>query len=301
MAWRPLAVHLDNGWNTELSVMNIERAVKKLGVDLYTHVINWEEFKDLQLAFLKASTPDSEIPTDLAIRAILYKVASQERIKYILEGHTFRTEGKIPPLWSYGDPRYLKDIYNKFSLTKKKFQTYPYMSNLDRIFYGFIRNIKIVRPLYYLDYRKDEVETVLSENLGWKPYGGKHYESVYTRFFQSFLLIRKFGIDKRKVHLSAQIRSNQINRKEALEIIKELPLDKIQMKEDIIYVMKKLNLDSVSFNKILRERPKTFLEYKNNYFIMSLLSKPLKMFYKSFSTSTPQILNLMELEKDSTK
>lgn len=290
---RPLVVHLDNGWNSEIAVSNMRNAVTKLDVDLKTVTCDWEEFKDLQIAFLKASTPDVEIPTDHAITAVLYRVAAEEDIHYIVQGHSFRTEGKNPVLWSYEDWRYIKNVYKKFGKTTR-LKNFPKLSLLDYFYYFFIKKIKELRLLYFLDYRKKEAKKILKDELGWRDYGGKHYESIYTRFIQSYLLPKKFNIDKRKVYFSALIHSSQMTRDEALEKIKEPPISKEQAREDKKYVIKKLGLTEEEFEEILSAEPKTFLDYPNNYHLLKRLRAPIRMAYKFVSSSTPAFLLLKD-------
>lgn len=175
---RPLAVHLDNGWDSELAVKNIERVLRKLDIDLYTHVIDWEEFRDLQLAFLKASTPDGEIPTDHAIFALLWREAARRGIRYIVSGMNFTTESMSLPHWSYGhsDWRYVKDVHRIFGT--RRLRSYPRFSFLYLFYVTFIRRIRTVSILNYVDYRKEDVMRVLQNDLGWEYYGGKHHEST---------------------------------------------------------------------------------------------------------------------------
>ncbi|RLF50437.1 MAG: N-acetyl sugar amidotransferase [Thermoplasmata archaeon] len=294
---RPLAVHIDNGWNTELSVNNIKNAVSKLGVDLYTRVLDWEEFKDLQVSFLKASVPDAEIPTDIAIRSVLYKAAAKEKVKYILTGVSFRTEGKIPQSWTYLDGRYIKDVQKKFGT--KKLKDFPNFTLLDRIYYNNIRRIKRVNLLYYMDYSKEKVQNLLMKELGWRPYPGKHYESIYTRFIQAYLLPKKFNIDKRKVHFSALINSGQMTREEALEKLKEPPYPEDKMEEDLEYVIKKLDLTREEFEEIYNRSPKTFLDYSTSYSLIKLFRIPLKLMYRFISPAPPTFFEEMKfIEED---
>jgi len=259
---RPLAVHLDNGWNSELAVNNIEKCLRALGIDLETIVLDWGEFKDLQLAFLKASVPDVEIPTDHAIIASLYKVASKYNIKYIVLGVNFSTESVLPRMWSHGhnDWKYIKSIYKKFG-NKKKLNSFPHLSLVDYFYYIFIKKIKIVKLLDYVKYNKKEaIETL--KKFGWKPYGHKHYESIYTRFVQGYYLPKKFNYDKRKAHLSSLILSGQITREEALKELKKNPYPSKELEEeDKKYVLKKLNLTEKEFEKIMKTPPKHFWDY----------------------------------------
>lgn len=270
---RPLAVHFDNGWNTELSVQNIKNACKKLNVDLYTHVANWEEFKDLQKAFLKASTSDSEVPTDWVIFSVLYQQASKIGVKYIIHGHSFRTEGTTPLTWTYMDGRYVKNIHRLFG--KLPIKSFPIMSLPDYIYYTFIKKVRQIRLLYYLPYNEKEIIQKLKDELGWQDYGGKHHESMYTAFFQSYILPRKFNIDKRKLHYSALIRSGQMTREEAL---KKLQIDPYEGGEKMLeYCLKKLDLTPEEFDDIMNSPIKSFTDYKSYYRIVKYFKNPVKI------------------------
>jgi N-acetyl sugar amidotransferase len=288
---RPLAVHFDNGWNTETSVSNIKNATDRLGIDLHTVVADWEEFKDLQTAFLKASTPDVEIPTDEAILAVLWRIAAKEGLHYVVHGHNFRTEGKIPIVWSYGDWRYIKNVYKKFG-KNKKLKNYPRLSLLDYIYYCLIRRIKDIRLLNFIDYDEETVREILVKELGWQDYGLKHHESTYTRFSLAYYLPKKFNIDKRKIHFAALVRSGKISRDKALEEIRKPPISEEVAKEDVEYVIHKLGLTEEEFQQLLAAEPKTFLDYPTYYPLIKRLSTLIRWVYKLVSPSTPQLLLL---------
>ncbi|MBP6755518.1 MAG: N-acetyl sugar amidotransferase [Bacteroidia bacterium] len=261
---RALAIHFDNGWNSELAVSNIEKVLDGLNIDLFTYVIDWEEFKDLQLSFLKASTPDGEIPTDHAINALLFREASKRGIKYIINGMNFATESMAIRMWAYGhsDWKYIKTIHELFGTSSLK--RYPHYSFLNLFYWTFFKRIKVVSILNYVEYDKDKVMTLIQDNLGWVYYGGKHYESVYTRFFQGYILPKKFNIDKRIGHLSDLIRSRQLTRDKAIEELKYVGYD-IKMKNiDLEFVMKKLDFDKESFEQLMNEKPKNFMDYPNS-------------------------------------
>jgi N-acetyl sugar amidotransferase len=263
---RPLAVHLDNGWNSELAVKNIENILNLLQIDLYTEVLDWDMFKDLQLSFLKASTPDGEIPTDHAILAILYKVAAKNGIKHIISGMNFRSEGMLPPSWARGylDWKYIKSVHNKFG--SQKLSGYPHLTVISFLFYNIILKIRSISLLNYIDFKKDEAQELITKELGWKNYGGKHHESTYTKFYQSYILPKKFNIDKRKAHLSCLIMSTgEITREHAIEIISKPAYDKETIQSEQDYVLKKLGLNSEEFNSIMSAPIKTILDYPNNH------------------------------------
>lgn len=249
---RPLAVHVDNGWDSELAVKNIERVLNVLGIDLYTHVLDWEEFRDLQIAFLKASVPDGEVPTDHAILAVLYRVASEQGVRHLISGANTVTEGILPSSWTYGigDWRYIRAIHREFG--SRPLHDFPHVSLGRMVYYSSVRRIRSTRVLNYVPYVRAEVMRVLQEELGWRYYGGKHYESVYTRFFQGYVLPRKFGIDKRIAHLSALVCSGQLTREAALAELETNPYDEAQQAADREYVLKKLGLSEAQFEEIMR-------------------------------------------------
>jgi N-acetyl sugar amidotransferase len=263
---RPLAVHFDNGWNSELSVKNIEKTLNILDIDLYTYVIDWEEFKSLQIAFLRSSTPDGEIPTDHAITSLLYTIARDKGVKYIITGANIATEAILPETWSYGhmDWSYIKTINDRFG-TRKKLSSYPHLTPLGYCYYTFIKGIRSIAILNYLNYDKAEAMKLLEEKLGWQYYGGKHYESIYTRFFQGYILTEKFRMDKRKAHLSTLILSGQLTREQALTELEKpaYPID--LLREDREYVMKKLSMSESDFQSVMEQPVKTFKDYPNQW------------------------------------
>ncbi len=268
---RVLTVHFDNGWNSELAVKNIENIVKRLGFDYQTWVVDWEEFKDLQISFLKASVANAEIPTDHAFLAAIYRLCDQYNIKYILSGSNFATEGILPKSWGYNakDVKHLKAIHNKFG--KVPFDTYPLLGFNRELYYTYVKKIKMVRLLNYVPYIKADAMKTIEKELGWVYYGGKHYESVFTRFFQSYILPTKFNIDKRRAHLSTLICSGQTTRDIALEELKKetYPADKIL--EDTEYVIKKLGLTTDEFENIMRSPVKSYLDYPNNEKLLNFI------------------------------
>jgi N-acetyl sugar amidotransferase len=271
---RPLAVHFDNGWNTEISVKNIKKACEKLNVPLYTVVADWEEFKDLQIAFLKASTPDADVPTDYAIYSVLYDVARKEGIRYILNGHSFRTEGTSPISWTYMDPLYVSSVHKRFGKLKK-FKSFPHMTFFKLIWFLFVKGIREVRLMEYIDYRQKGVDQILIDELGWEYYGGHHHENMYTKFFQSYFLPTKFNIDKRKTELSALIRSGQMSREEAL---KEIRLTSYKFETDVVtYAINKLGLTQDEFSRILNEPVKSHDDYHTYLALMRILQLPIKI------------------------
>lgn len=256
---RPLAIHMDNGWDSELAVKNIEETLKRLGIDLYTNVLNWEEFKDLQLAFLKASTPDSEIPSDHAIWAVIGDMAEKLKVRYVLAGFNVRTETHLPRAWSQGhfDWKYIQSVHKQFG--KGKLRTFPHQSLFT--YYRRLLALRRVDILNYLDYNKQEAMQLLERELGWKYYGGKHHESIYTRFYQGYILPSKFGYDKRRCHLSSQICSGEITREEALIELQKPTYPPSVQEEDREYVAKKLGITDSEFDAIMNLPRKNFSDY----------------------------------------
>lgn len=257
---RPLAVHFDNGWNSELAVSNIENIINRLGFDLQTFVIDWEEFKDLQRSFLKASVVDIELLTDHAIITKLYQLAIKNDIKYILSGTNIVTEAVLPSPWIHNkrDHIHIRAIQERFGTVPIK--EFPlFTSSLKWLVVW--KGIKSVSLLDLMPYNKKEVKKIIGTELGWRDYGGKHYESVFTRFYQGYILPTKFGIDKRKAHLSNLICSGQITREEALEELSQSPYDEATRKSDYEFVLKKLNLRHEEFEAIMKAPVRKHTEF----------------------------------------
>lgn len=269
---RPLAVHFDNGWDSEIAVSNIKNALDKLRVDLRTLVVDWYEFRDLQKSFLLASVSDAEIPTDVGIFGTLHKIAAEEGISYILNGHSFRTEGVMPIGWTYMDGRYIESVQKKFG--HYKLRTFPNFTLTDFFYYTFIKKIKTVPLLSYFEYNHKKAEKILTEEVGWEYYGSHHHESYYTHFFQSYLLPKKFGIDKRKIEYSALIRSGQKTRQQALKEINEVSYSCDE--ELVSYTIFKLRFTPSEFKKIFQAKPKTFHDYSTYYPLVRTLRIPIK-------------------------
>ena len=260
---RPLVVHFDNGWNSELAVKNIENIVVKLNYDLDTYVFNWEEFKDLQRAYFKAGVVDIEVPTDYLIFAILNKIAAKKGIKYILSGYNYATEYGMPKGWNIAnkfDNQNLKDIHRRFG--KLTFKDFPTFGRYQIFYYENVLGIETAPLLNYIDYVKKDVKAFISKELAWKDYGGKHYESIFTRFYQGYVLPKKFGIDKRRAHWSALICSGQATKQEALEDLKNEPYPVEVQNEDIVYVTKKLDFTLQEFEDIINAKPIPHEYYK---------------------------------------
>jgi N-acetyl sugar amidotransferase len=250
---RVLGVHCDNGWNSELAVNNIENIVKKLKFDLYTYVINWDEFRDIQLAYFKANVIDIEAITDLAFRAVLLNTSSKYNIKYFLSGDNIATESVLPEAWICKDYANLINIHRLFG--KIPMKTYPLIKKLKHAFQKRISPVFNVELLNLMDYRKDEVKLRIAKELEWRDYGGKHYESIFTRFYQGYILPNKFGVDKRKAHLSNLICSSQISRVQAIEALQEPIYQREMYLSDRKFVLKKLGFSDQEFDEYIQMLP----------------------------------------------
>lgn len=278
---RPLVVHFDNGWNTELAVNNIERVIKSLGLDLFTYVMDWPEFRDLQRAYFKASVLDLDVPTDHMIFGALYKIARQYRIKVILSGANIVTEAILPRSWYYPkfDLANLRGIHRRYGTMRLRHL--PAMGLGRMIYYGAVCGIIQLRLLDLIDYNKKAAKTLLTEKYGWRDYGGKHYESIFTRFYQGYILPRKFNIDKRKAHLSNLICAGQMTREEALSELQQPTYNPDLQTEDKLYVAKKLGFSDEEFDDILTRPNRDHQEFgsdakwRGRYFDLMSTIKPM--------------------------
>jgi len=268
---RPLIVHFDNGWDSELSIRNIENVVKKLGFEYQTYVVDWEEFKDVQLAFLKASVIDMETPTDHAFLAALYKISTNFKIKYVITGSNYATECILPKSWSYNakDLRQLRSIYKKFGNGKLK--TFPILGFFREFWYTYFRRIRLIRLLQYVPYSKKEAISKLSNELDWKYYGGKHYESLFTKFSQAYILPLKFNVDKRKAHLSTLICNGEMKRSEAMKILQSDLYPEEELAHDKDYVCTKFGISEAEFNEMMDLPVKSYKDYPNNERVLRLV------------------------------
>tara|TARA_R110000737_G_scaffold345097_2_gene373189 strand:- start:5379 stop:6491 length:1113 start_codon:yes stop_codon:yes gene_type:complete len=261
---RSLAVHLDNGWNSEEAVQNIKNVCGKLDIDYQSYVLNWEEFKDLQLSFLKASIVEMEIPTDIAIPGALHRIAAENNIKYIISGGNFATEGILPNSWFYDpkDSKLLNSIQKQFG--SKKLKTFPTFDFKKEIYFKFVKGIKMMYLLNYLPYDKDKAMAFLKEELGWKYYGGKHYESKFTGFVQSYIQPVKFGIDYRRATYATQICAGTAKREEAIEELKKLSYNPETIDAEKAYIAKKFEISVEQFEEIMKLPVKTYRDYPND-------------------------------------
>jgi N-acetyl sugar amidotransferase len=277
---RILAVHMDNGWDSETAVSNIKNVVSKLGIDYESYVLDWEEFKDLQLAFLKASVPEAETPTDVAIPAALHYFAAKHNVKYILSGSNLVTEGILPKCWHYDvkDLRYLKYIHRTYGT--RSLRTFPTFGYKKEAYYKLVKGIRTFYPLDHIDYDKERAKRFLISEFGWKDYGGKHYESRYTKFIQSYYLFEKFGIDYRRVGLAMQICEGAATRETALQRLNCVPYDPPEVEKDKEYISKKLNISKHELDEIISRPAKWYWELPNEQAKLGFIYNTYRMIYR---------------------
>ena len=279
---RPLMFHVDAGWNSQVGVHNIERLIDGLSLDLHTEVVDWLEMKDLQLAFLKAQVPHLDAPQDHAFFSSLYNFAAKYGFKYIITGANYSTECIREPLeWIYhaSDLRQLKDIHRRFG--QRPLKTFPTADIFKyKLYYRYVKGVRVVKPLNYVPYIKEDAMQELADRFGWQKYGHKHYESRFTRFFEGYWLPKKFGYDKRRTHFSSVILTKQMTREEAFESIAQPAYDEQEMAQDFEYVAKKLDLAVPELQEIMEGENKTYRDYKSRMRMISLATKVLRMLGK---------------------
>ncbi len=271
---RPLIFAVDTGWTLNVAVENIEKIVKGLGLDLYTEILDWNEMKDFQLAYFKAQVPYQDIPQDHTIFASLYNYASKQGIKYVLTGANYSTECVREPIeWVYqNDFRQIKDIHKKFGKRPLKNLQLCGMFKY-RLYYRYVKGMKIVQPLNLIPYHKEKAISLLEEKFGWQRYANKHFESIFTRFYEGYWLIKKFGYDKRRCHFSSLILTGQMSREEALKKLAEPPYDENIAMQDLEYVAKKLGLTKDEFLELMHGENKTYRDYKTNAWLIQAAVK----------------------------
>ncbi len=276
---KPLVFHVDAGWNSQIAVNNIERLIDGLNLDLYTEVINWEEMKDLQLSFIKSGVPHIDTPQDHAFFATMYKFASKHNIKYILTGGNYSTECVRNPLdWMYyqTDSTQLRDIHKKFG--KKKLKDFPITNILwHKIYLPYIRGVRTLRPLDFIPYNKNDAVELLIKKFQFQKYPQKHFESRFTKFYESYWLPKKFGYDTRKVQLSSLILTNQLTRNEALKILENPPYDSESINHDFEYIATKLDISPSQLEKYMNQPNKSYKDYKSQKNIYHFGAKVMKM------------------------
>ncbi len=276
---RPLVFHVDAGWNSQVAVNNIERLVDGLGLDLYTEVINWEEMKDLQLSFFKSGVSHVDTPQDHAFFATMYKFASKHKIKYILTGGNYSTECVRNPLeWMYyqSDSIQLRDIHKKHGTGTLK--DYPVTNILwHKVYLPYFKGIKLIRPLDYIPYHKEEAMQFLVDNYGYQKYPQKHFESRFTRFYEAYWLPKKFGFDTRKVQYSSLILTDQMTREEALEELKTPAYDPETIKQDFEFIANKLGISVEELQSYMDAPNKTYKDYKSQDSIYNIGARVMRM------------------------
>lgn len=273
MGLRPLIYHVDAGWNTQQAVGNIEKIINGLGLDLFTDVINWEEMKDLQVAFLKAQISDQDLPQDAAFFSSMYKFARKNKLEYIITGANYSTECcREPEEWGgYPgiDKTLFMDIHGKFG--KRPLRTFPLVDILTyKIYYRYIYGMKVVKPLNLVPYIKKDAEALLASKFGWEPFQHKHHESRFTRFYEDYWMPRKFGYHKRRAHFSSLILTGQMTREEALLRIAKPELSEQVLQQEFEYVANKLDLTVEELQAIFEGENKTYNDYKNKRKIIGL-------------------------------
>ncbi len=286
---RVLAVHVDGGWNSEPAVRNIETIVRKLNIDLHTYVVEWQEMRALQLAFLKASVLNQDIPQDHAFFSTLYRTASEFGIRNFLSGVNFASESIVPTGWGYPamDGKHVRAIYQQFG--SRPLKTYPFMGLIEFLWLTRIRKqLNVHRPLNYFDYNKERAREELAKKYGWRDYGGKHSESRFTKFYQEIYLPRKFGFDKRRLHLSSLIVSGQMTRDAALVELAQPIGAPDQLRRDFRFVAKKLGLSPDELNSLIDSPPVNHLDYPNQIWLHSGLSA-LKSFFRRTSVAKREV------------
>lgn len=277
---RILAVHLDNGWNSEEAVQNIKYVTRRLEIDYESYVLDWEEFRELQIAFLKASIPEADTPTDVAIVAALHYYAGKYGVKYIISGGNIATEGILPASWHYNakDTKYFNYIQKTFG--RRKARTFPTFGFQKEMYYKLLKRTNIIYLLNYVFYNKENATETLKEKLDWKVVGGKHHESIYTNFIQTYYLYEKFGIDYRRATFSSQICSGDMERGEALEQLKIKPYEPANIENVKNYVAKKLQITLEELDEILRLPPKWYWDYPNDKNKLGFIYDAYRKYYR---------------------
>lgn len=276
---KPLVFHVDAGWNSQQAVHNIEQITDRLGLDLYTEVIDWEEMKDLQLSFFKSGVPHIDTPQDHAFFATMYKFANKHGIKHILTGGNYSTECIRNPLeWMYfqSDVRQIKDIHKRFG--REKLKSFPLTNILwHKIYLPYFKGIKVYRPLDFMPYDKEEATQRLVDEFGYQRYAQKHFESRFTRFYESYWLPEKFGFDTRKVQFSSLILTGQMTRKEALEKLKTPAYDPDTIEHDFEYIASKLEIPITELRSYLDAPNKSYRDYKNQQMVYDIGAKAMRI------------------------
>jgi len=285
---RPLAVHFDNTWDSTIAVENINRVLKALDVELYTYVVDNEEYDDLYRSFMQAGVADIEAPTDIGLASVLNIAAVKFGVRYLFEGHSFRTEGISPLGWLYMDGKYIADIQRRF--VTRPLKTFPNMPLWRFIKWTAIDQIKKIRPLYYMDYHKQDAMKLLTGELGWQWYGGHHLENRFTAFYHAYFMPKRFGIDARALGYAALVRSGQMPREEGLRLMAEPP---VYSPGELAMVKKRLGFSDAEFERLMNLPRKTYRDYKTYkktferlrwfFWLMYKLDRVPKSFYMKFT------------------
>ena len=280
MGLRPLLFHVDAGWNTDKAVGNISKLVDKLELDLYTEVINWEEMKDLQLAFFKSQIPDQDFPQDAAFFSALYRFARKNKIKYVLTGGNFSTECcREPEEWgAYPgiDIKLIRDIHKKFGL--KKLSSFPIVDIfIYKIYYKYFFGMEVVKPLNLSPYLKIDAENQLQKFCGWESFQHKHHESRFTRFYEDYWMPKKFGYHKRRAHFSSLIMTSQMNRDEAIDRLKKPEMSEEFLSKEFSYIAKKLEITNEDLQLLFDGTNKTFKQYKNKHWLIGIGARIMRL------------------------
>jgi N-acetyl sugar amidotransferase len=276
---RPLAVHFDNGWNSELAVENIQRIVEACSFDLQTYVIDWREFRDLQRAFLQASVVDIELLTDHAIFAAIAKLAHDNQIRVVLSGTNVATEHGLPLAWVWNkrDWTNIRAIHRAYGTVPIK--SFPHSSTTrTRVLQLVGRGVDVVELLNLVSYRRDQAAATLTREFGWRDYGGKHHESLFTKFYQGAILPRKFGIDKRRAHLSDLIRNGEITRADALATVAQPAYEPDEYRSESEYVRKKLGFSEAEWEAIMVAPPRRHDEFATERRLPAVVSRMVMAF-----------------------
>jgi len=276
---RPLAFSVDTGWTLNVAVENIEKVVSSLNLELYTEIVNWNEMKDLQLAFFKSQVAYQDLPQDHVIFSALYNYAVKYKIKHVLTGGNFSTECIREPIeWVYqNDLKMIKDIHKKYG--KRPLKTLPMTSMFKyKLYYRFFKGMHVHRPLDMIPYNKQDAIKTLKDRFGYEAYANKHFESIFTRFYEGYWLVKKFGYDKRRAHFSSLVLTGQLSREEALKILEKPPYDESLAMKDMEYVAKKLDMTKEEFNELMNQENKTYKNYRSNSHLIAIAVKIARFF-----------------------
>jgi N-acetyl sugar amidotransferase len=279
---RPLAVHVDTGWNRDVGMSNIERIVKALRLDLVTLVVDWEEMRDLHSAYLRAGVENQDTPQDHAINAGLLRTALRHGIRYVLSGANYSTESVLPNAWGHDsmDLRQLKAIHKRFGT--RRLRRYPTLNFVQyRLWIPYVRKLRVVEMLNYMPYDRSTAIDALRREVGFREYGDKHFESQFTKFFQGFFLPTKFGYDKRRAHLASMVLSGQLSRARALEVMNQAPYSDEVLKADRAFILKKLGLSEGEFDAILASPPRSYRDYPTSTSLHRRMSRLKQMLSRS--------------------